>query len=217
MNTKLKPKFVNKVTVSIAGGIVLLVGAGATAIATQDPDDLSVDPIEHLEVEPETDDLVVVDEDNHVVKDDGEQAVLTDDTGEQEMFTIAVTSVSQAEQCEPRVGDEPLQPERGTFYFVQVEASLVELEHLPDGTTEDEAFMPLLSETFQLVAADSAVVEDVSSEAAWGCLAEDHLLPGFIVAGESVTGTVVLDAAPGAREVVYDPTHTGGWSWPIAP
>lgn len=215
MHTKAKPKFFNKVTASIAAGIVILVGAGATAIATQDPDDLSTDPIEHLDVAPDTEEAVIVDEGNHVVKDDGEEAVMTDDTGDSELFTISVTDISQATQCEPRVAGDPLQAEHGTFYFVQVEAALAPLAELPEGTTEEEAFMPLLADTFQLETADGTVVEDATSESAWGCLSDDQLLPGFLGAGETVSGIVVLDAPSGATQVIYDPTHSGGWTWPV--
>lgn len=200
----------------VAGGAVVLAGSvalGTVAAQSDKAPGLEQQGPEAMEVDPTSGATVTMDTMDNVEKNVGEAAVLADDEGDR-LFSLEITKVTAAKDCPARVGSFRLTPKNGTFLILDVEASLDrDIAHKVAGT-EEEMFMPLVSQAFSVTGPTGVIEREVASESAWGCLGEDELAPALVNPGQKVTGKIVLDVPYEGGTVVYDPNSNGGWSWP---
>ncbi|MFC0581354.1 hypothetical protein [Micrococcoides hystricis] len=223
-----KTNLLNIVALSTAGLFLLSALAGTTAQAMKDNENVGP-TIEELQTEPAeatdsespepsetTPEEPTEDSDSaHVEKEADEPAVITDEEGKTELFTLTVETVQHAQTCPARVGGQTLTPENGQFLILDATATMKPLSAWPENTNAEEAFVPVLADTFKVTLADGQELSDVQSESSWGCFQDTELLPSFISAGETKSGKIVLDVPAGATSVIYDPLNSGGWSWEL--
>lgn len=188
-----------------AAAAALLLGQAASA--DNGPEDLLGDTaqVDAAGEQVETNDL------GDVVKDPGEEAQLVDaDTGTV-VFDIAVDQVRVLPDCPGRT-DETITPENGHFVVFDVTAAMASsTSDLADNGDQD-VFMPLLAEAFQVLDADGEVAGG-GTAASWLCFEPDELLQAFVGPGEDASGLVVLDSAVEHGAIRYAPDNQVGWTW----
>ncbi|MGO1509488.1 MAG: hypothetical protein ACTHYM_05775 [Actinomycetaceae bacterium] len=148
---------------------------------------------------------------DHLLRDVGEVAGLSDDAGEP-LFEMVVSSIETTETCPSRI-EEQFEPVNGRFLVVEVTAAMAQAAGAEHANPE-EVFVPLAADFFTVLGPDGAEQPGTLTEASWSCFTTDELVAPSLVPGETDSGYVVLDVAEEHGTLVYDPSGTGsGWAW----
>jgi hypothetical protein len=180
-------------------------GGGCGAPSGSGPDATRPDPI--ASPTPTLPTPILSERGNVVVSPgDDVRAAVDDQTA---TLIVTVEDISVVPTCPGRA--VPVQePSLGHFVVLDVTASL---EPVGPGSGGEQPYAGLGAERFRLVAPNGAVQDVSSTEESWACFEPLELLPGFVDAGETVSGLVVLDSADQHGAVVFSAGSGAGWEW----
>lgn len=211
MAEKKKKKKWNKGNRIAAAAAIALVAGGATwlsvnAATAEDPDDDMLGTAAEMDAQGED---VEVNDSGDVEKTEGEEGELVDGETDEVMFSIAVSDIAVIESCPGRI-DTEVMPENGYFITFEVESSMA--ADMASDSGEDDVFLPLLAEAFEVLDADGESVGS-GTESSWLCFEPDVLAPAFVGPGEEASGMVVLDSSVEHGSIRYAPDGQAGWTW----
>lgn len=174
--------------------------ATATASAPSAEASSTPTPVEVPAVDGATTDAA-----GNVMKALGESAELYNPSTGGTAFTVRVTGAEILADCPGEFARPPI---NGSFVVLDVEVSMA-----LEGANFDD--LVLTGPAMWSILDGDQTATMLESDAGWTCYETQERLPYTVAPGETFSGKVVLDTSLTTGRVVFRPTTTAGWSWPL--